>query len=88
MKRNASPFAGSFPHIGISLDKVALALDVSPNTILKMVEEGRLPRPRVWNRRKIWRVAEIDAALSEWPTDGPQEEEGGAPELDGWRAEA
>ena len=87
MKRGVSPFAVSFPHIGISLDKVALALDVSPNTVLRMVEEGRLPRPRIWNRRKIWRVAEIDAALAEWPTDRPDMEQEDAPELDEWRAE-
>ncbi|MFC6489692.1 helix-turn-helix transcriptional regulator [Nitratireductor sp. GCM10026969] len=75
------------PRIGMRINDVALSLGVSPNTVLKMVEEGRLPRPRVWNRTKLWRVAEIDAALAEWPTDLPEEDEG-APDLNEWRAEA
>ncbi|WP_274426786.1 helix-turn-helix transcriptional regulator [Chelativorans sp. YIM 93263] len=75
------------PRIGMRINDVALSLGVSPNTILKLVEEGRLPRPRVWNRTKIWRVAEIDAALAEWPTDRPVDEP--EPEdLEEWRAEA
>lgn len=72
------------PRLAMSIDDLALSIGVSPNTIRKMVEEGRLPRPRVWNSRRIWRTAEIDAALSEWPIDG--EEEPGTP--DQWRAEA
>jgi excisionase family DNA binding protein len=68
----------------LSLAKVAIALDVSPGTVLKMVEDGRLPRPRVWGRRKLWRVAEIDAALAEWPIDG---EEADVFEDDKWVAE-
>ncbi|TPJ97101.1 hypothetical protein FJ959_18055 [Mesorhizobium sp. B2-2-4] len=65
--------------MAMSLAKVAIALDVSPNSVLQMVEEGLLPRPRVWRRRKLWRVAEIDAALAEWPTDGDEEGEVGEP---------
>lgn len=72
------------PRLAMSIADLALSLGVSTNSIRKMVEEGRLPRPRVWNTRRIWRTAEIDAALSEWPIDG--EEEPGA--QDQWRAEA
>ncbi|MDX8513590.1 hypothetical protein [Mesorhizobium captivum] len=72
MKHGASPLAATVPRMAMSLDKVAIALDVSPNSVLQMVEEGLLPRPRVWRRRKLWRVAEIDAALAEWPTDGEE----------------
>lgn len=79
MKHDASPLAASVPRLAMSLMKVAIALDVSPNTVLAMVEQGRLPRPRVWGRRKLWRVAEIDAALAEWPTDGEEAEDGGEP---------
>lgn len=73
------------PAIGLSLDKVALALDVSQNTVLKMVEEGALPPPRIWHKRRIWRAVELDAALAEWPTDGkPLAEDAG----DEWKARA
>ena len=72
MKHDAAALAASVPRISLSLDKVAIALDVSPNSVLRMVEEGRLPRPRVWHTRKLWRVVEIDAALAEWPTEGEE----------------
>jgi predicted DNA-binding transcriptional regulator AlpA len=55
--------SGVVNRIGLKLPEVALAIGVSPNTILKMVEEGVLPRPRQWHKLKIWRVAELDAAL-------------------------
>lgn len=76
------------PRLAMSLEDLALSIGVSPNSVLKMVEEGCLPPPRLWHRRKVWRVAEIDAALAEWPTAG------GAParqddlDLEEWRAEA
>lgn len=85
MKHDQSPLAAAVPRMAMSLDKVAIALDVSPNSVLKMVEEGVLPRPRVWGRRKLWRVAEIDAALAEWPTDG--EETADAGEKGRWDAD-
>ncbi|TPM66282.1 hypothetical protein FJ965_14015 [Mesorhizobium sp. B2-2-1] len=79
MKHDTSPITATVPRMAMSLAKVAIALDVSPNSVLQMVEEGLLPRPRVWRRRKLWRVAEIDAALAEWPTDGDEEGEVGEP---------
>ncbi|TPN16196.1 hypothetical protein FJ973_05750 [Mesorhizobium sp. B2-1-3] len=79
MKHDTSPITATVPRMAMSLAKVAIALDVSPNSVLQMVEEGLLPRPRVWRRRKLWRLAEIDAALAEWPTDGDEEGEVGEP---------
>jgi hypothetical protein len=34
------------------------------------VEEGFLPKPRKWHTRKVWLVAEVATAMSEWPEDG------------------
>ncbi|MER8786841.1 hypothetical protein [Mesorhizobium sp. M0522] len=79
MKHDTSPLTVTVPRLAMSLTKVAIALDVSPTSVMQMVEEGLLPRPRVWRRRKLWRVAEIDAALAEWPTDGEQQGEDGEP---------
>ncbi|WP_136617012.1 MULTISPECIES: hypothetical protein [Mesorhizobium] len=79
MKHDTTPLGASVPRIAMSLTKVAIAMDVSPTSVLQMVEEGLLPRPRVWHSRKLWRVAEIDAALAEWPTDGEQQEQDGEP---------
>jgi hypothetical protein len=79
VKHDTSPITATVPRMAMSLAKVAIALDVSPNSVLQMVEQGLLPRPRVWGRRKLWRVAEIDAALAEWPIDGDDEGDSGEP---------
>lgn len=75
--------ASHLPRLGLSLPEVALSIGVSPNTVLKMVEEGVLPRPRIFGRRKIWRTVEIDAAMSEWPTDNHEDDFG---PTDAWTA--
>lgn len=87
MKHDASPIAATVPRMALSLTKVAIALDVSPNSVLQMVDQGLLPRPKVWGRRKLWRVAEIDAALAEWPTDRDDWSEGEIGDAGRWEAD-
>jgi predicted DNA-binding transcriptional regulator AlpA len=58
------------PRLGLNRSEVALAIGVSVNTVDLMVEEGYLPNPRKWHTRKVWLVAEIAAAMTEWPEDG------------------
>jgi predicted DNA-binding transcriptional regulator AlpA len=74
------------PRLGLNRSEVALALGVSPTTVDVMVAEGALPPPRRWHTRLFWRPAEIDAAISEWPSDGENPPEAGVP--DRWRARA
>lgn len=72
------------PRLGLSRAEVALSIGVSVNTVDAMVDQGILPQPRRWNSRKIWLVAEIEAAMLEWPQDGPEQQgDAGANE---WRA--
>ncbi|WP_234906236.1 AlpA family transcriptional regulator [Rhizobium rhizogenes] len=61
----------SVPRLGLSRAEVALSIGVSVNTVDKMVEEGALPLPRKWHTRKIWIVAEVEAAMMRWSSDGP-----------------
>ena len=70
--------------LGLNRAEVALALGVSPTTVDVMVAEGALPPPRRWHKRLFWRIPEIDAFMSEWPTEAIDKETG-APEE--WRAE-
>ncbi|WP_198174117.1 helix-turn-helix transcriptional regulator [Mesorhizobium xinjiangense] len=72
------------PRVGLNRMEVALSLGVSPNTVDAMVADGSLPHPRLWNRRKIWLLSEIEAAMMEWPTEAERK---GA-DLSGWRASA
>lgn len=77
MTKDARPI----PRVGFNRSEVAIAIGVSTNTVDRMVEEGFLPRPRIWHTRKIWIVAEVQAAMLEWPVDGPPVDDG-----DNWRA--
>ncbi|MCS0459485.1 hypothetical protein [Rhizobium favelukesii] len=78
------------PRLGLNRSEVALAIGVSANTVDLMVEEGFLPKPRKWHSRKVWLVAEIAAAMSEWPEDGipKQRVDADADDSDEWRASA
>lgn len=58
------------PRIALNRAELALAIGVSSNTVDVMVAEGALPPPRKWHTRKIWLVAEVEAAILDWPTDG------------------
>ncbi|MCO4316300.1 hypothetical protein M8997_003820 [Phyllobacterium sp. 21LDTY02-6] len=73
----------NIPRLGLSRAEVAIAIGVAPNTVDEMVKEGMLPRPRRWHTRKFWRIAELEAAMAEWPVDGEEEVD-----VSGWRASA
>lgn len=60
----------NIPRLGLNRNELALAIGVSVNTVDKMVQDGALPPPRKWNTRKIWIIAEVEAAMHEWPIDG------------------
>lgn len=62
--------------LALSRAELALSIGVSVGSIDEMVEEGALPHPRRWHSRKLWLVSEVEAHLSQWPSDGDD---------DGWR---
>jgi predicted DNA-binding transcriptional regulator AlpA len=44
---------------------------VSPNTFDAMVEDGRMPRPRMLGgKRRAWDIRELDAAIDRLPVQG------------------
>lgn len=59
------------PRLGLNRTELALAIGVSPSTVDLMVTEGALPHPRKWHSREIWILAEVEAAMFSWPSDGP-----------------
>jgi len=76
------------PRISLNRVEVALALGVSVNTVDEMVDEGYLPQPKRWHTRKVWLISEIEAFMSEWPSDGMNKKTGGDADGDSWRASA
>jgi predicted DNA-binding transcriptional regulator AlpA len=57
----------------IGREAAAAYINVSPNTLDKMVAEGRMPRPRVLvDRRHAWDVRELDLAVDSLPHRGEE----------------
>jgi len=59
--------------LALNRTEVALAIGVSTSSVDQMVAEGALPPPRKWHSRKLWLVAEVEAYLNEWPSDGQED---------------
>lgn len=73
-KRCAMPSRGPqrrpIPRLALSRSEVSVAVGVSVGSVDLMVAEGALPQPRVWHKRKLWLVSEVEAALYDWPIFG------------------
>jgi predicted DNA-binding transcriptional regulator AlpA len=54
----------------VSREAAAAYVCVSPNTFDKMVDDGRMPRPRLLGgKRRAWDVRALDAAVDQLPID-------------------
>jgi predicted DNA-binding transcriptional regulator AlpA len=56
----------------IGREAAAAYISVCPNTFDKMIEEGRMPRPRVLGKRKAWDTRELDIAVDQLPHEGEE----------------
>ena len=60
------------PRRGLSREEAAMYLGISPSKFDELVGDGRMPRPRMIDCRKVWDVYELDMAFDELPReDGP-----------------
>lgn len=57
----------------LSLVEAAAAIGVSPTTFLKLVAEGKMPKPTLIGRRKVWDAEEVRLAFKALPRDGDEE---------------
>jgi predicted DNA-binding transcriptional regulator AlpA len=60
------------PIVRLALNKseLALSIGISTGSVDLMVEEGALPRPRMWHSRRLWLVSEVEAYLTALPVEG------------------
>jgi excisionase family DNA binding protein len=65
---------------GLSEEEAAAYLSLSRSFFRKLVEEGKMPRPRLAGARRIYDVEELDRAFRELPREG----EGNEPAGDSW----
>jgi predicted DNA-binding transcriptional regulator AlpA len=57
--------------VGLSLEEAAAFLSISATLFLRLVEDGRMPRPRRADGRRIWDADELVAAFRRLPRDLP-----------------
>jgi excisionase family DNA binding protein len=57
------------PRRGLSRAEAAMYLGISPSKFDELVKDGRMPRPRVIDCRKVWDVYELDMAFDELPRE-------------------
>lgn len=54
----------------LSREEAAAYAGISVGFFNVLVEDGRMPRPRVANFRRLWDVRHLDAAIDALPVDG------------------
>lgn len=57
--------------LGLSMYDAAAYLSIGLTLFLRMVEDGRMPRPRRADGRKVWDADEVAAAFRRLPRDLP-----------------
>ena len=53
----------------VTREAAAAYVSLSPNKFDELVDDGRMPRPKCVDRRRVWDVRELDAAVDALPVD-------------------
>lgn len=72
VKPSASALPPSLPPMGLSRVMAAEFVGVSPSKFDEMVRDGRMPRPRRIDARRIWLRPELEAAMLDLPVEGKE----------------
>jgi excisionase family DNA binding protein len=62
----------NYPPRGFRSGQAAAYLGMSRSKFLELVDEGRLPRPRVVDAMRIWDRVELDTAFDEFAEHGDE----------------
>jgi predicted DNA-binding transcriptional regulator AlpA len=57
------------PRRGLSHDEAAMYVGISPSKFDQMLGDGRMPRPRRIDGRKVWDIRDLDMAFEELPRE-------------------
>jgi len=60
------------PRRGLSREEAAMYLGISASKFDELVRDGRMPRPKRIDSRKIWDVRDLDVAFDALPAENPQ----------------
>jgi predicted DNA-binding transcriptional regulator AlpA len=59
-----------FPRRGLSRVEAAMYLGVSASKFDGLVRDGRMPKPKRIDNRKVWDLHQLDVAFDELPDEG------------------
>jgi excisionase family DNA binding protein len=62
----------SQPRRGLSREEAAVYIGVSARKFDEMVEDGRMPRPKIIDARRVWDSHKLDLAFDALPHDGEE----------------
>ncbi|WP_309644991.1 XRE family transcriptional regulator [Phenylobacterium sp.] len=70
MQRTALAMPPTLSPRGLQRAAAAGYVGISTSKFDEMVEDGRMPRPKVIDRRKVWDRNALDIAFDDLPDDG------------------
>lgn len=73
--RRGDALPRALPPIGLSREIAAAFIDVSPTKFDEMVKDGRMPRPKQIDSRRVWDRRKVEKAFSALPGDGVDADE-------------
>ena len=62
----------AYPPRGMSRDEAARYIGIGTTLFDEMVKDGRMPKAKPINGRKVWDRIALDAAFSDLPADGAE----------------
>ena len=62
----------SQPRRGLSREEAAVYIGVSARKFDEMVEDGRMPRAKIIDARRVWDSHKLDLAFDALPDDGEE----------------
>ena len=65
----------SLAPIGLSRETAAAFIDVSPSKFDEMVKDGRMPKPKQIDARRVWSRTAVEKAFTRLPGDEENEED-------------
>lgn len=65
----------SLPPIGLSRELAAAFIGVSPSKFDEMVKDGRMPKPKHIDSRRVWSRIAIEKAFARLPGDEDEEDD-------------
>jgi predicted DNA-binding transcriptional regulator AlpA len=71
-RSNALSAVRPIPRRGLSREEAAMYLGISASKFDELVRDGRMPRPKRIDTRKIWDVRDLDVAFDALPGENPQ----------------